>query len=355
MPSPSIRPLLLELARSGHRLPIGADLVLHELPDPEAARLDPTRLGRVIEDAARRYRTPLALPLMDLRLEKADLLSAFGVPAEQAGAFHFTSPPSTPELARVLENPHRPFPPASLAQHGAVHYIAACTDLVPIGMTIGPFSLMTKLLADPITPLALAASGADESQDEAIRLAAAALQMALAAVLRSLTAQVRAGARAVIVCEPAVSVTYLSPRQIARAPHVFEKFVLHPLRSVSGRLAELGADLILHDCGQLSTGLVRILAAELRPAMLSLGSSRKLWEDAALVREDTVLYGNLPTGQFYSDSAMPLEAVRRLTRELAARMRDTGHPFILGSECDVLHVPEAAEIIRRKVEAMLEA
>ncbi len=42
-----------------------------------------------------------------------------------------------------------------------------------------------------------------------------------------------------------------------------------------------------------------------------------------------------------------------MTRELVARMRETGHPFILGSECDVLHVPEAAETIRRKVEAML--
>lgn len=355
MPSPSIRPLLLELARSGHRLPFGADLVLHELPDPEAARLDSARLGCVIEDAARRYRTPLAFPLMDLRLEKADLLSSLGVPAEQVDAFHFTSPPAAPELARVLEDPHHPFPPASLAQQGAIRHIATGTDLVPIGMTIGPFSLMTKLLADPITPLALAASGADESQDEAIRLAAAALQMALATVLRSLTAQVRAGARAVIVCEPAVSVTYLSPRQMVKAPHVFERFALEPLRSVRGRLAELGADLILHDCGQLSAGLVRTLASELRPAMLSLGSSRTLWEDAALVPEDTVLYGNLPTRQFYSDAALPLDQIRHLTRELAARMRDTGHPFILGSECDVLHVPEAAETIRLKVEAMLEA
>lgn len=355
MPSPSIRPLLLELARAGHRLPIGADLVLHELPDPEAARLDSTRLGRVIEDAARRYCTPLAFPLMDLRLEKADLLSSLGVPAEQVDAFHFTSPPDAAELARVLEDPDRPFPQASLAQQGAIRHIATSTDLVPIGMTIGPFSLMTKLLADPITPLALAASGADPNGDESIVLAATALRMALATVLRSVSAQIRAGARAVIVCEPAVSATYLSPRQIARAPHVFEEFVLHPLRSVRGRIEQLGAALILHDCGQLTAGLVRTLASELRPAMLSLGSSRKLWEDAALVPEDTVLYGNLPTRQFYSDSAMPLEEVRRLTRELAARVRDTGHPFILGSECDVLHVPEAAETIRRKVEAMLEA
>jgi uroporphyrinogen-III decarboxylase len=222
-------------------------------------------------------------------------------------------------------------------------------------MAIGPFSLMTKLLADPITPLALAASGSAAPGDETVRLAAAALEMALATVLRSVAAQVRAGARAVILCEPAISVTYLSPRQIARAPHVFEQFALHPLRKVRSHLEELGAALILHDCGQLSTSLVRTLAAELRPAMLSLGSSRRLWEDAAVVPPDTVLYGNLPTRQFYSDSAMPVDQVRSLARDLAARMRDTGHPFILGSECDVLHVPEAAETIRRKVEAMLEA
>ncbi len=354
MPPASIRPLLLELARSGHRLPIGADLVLHELPDPEAVRLDPVRLGRVIEAAARRYRTPLAFPLMDLRLEKADLLAALGISRDQAGSFHFQALPDQDQLARVLDAPDRPFPQASLAQQGAIRFIASLDGLVPIGMTIGPFSLMTKLLADPITPLALAASGSAGSGDEAIRLAAAALDMALATVLRSVSAQVRAGARAVIVCEPAVSVTYLSPRQIARAPHVFEQFALHPLRCVRHHLERLGADLILHDCGQLSTSLVRTLSAELRPAMFSLGSSRRLWEDAAVVPSDTVLYGNLPTRQFYSDSAMPIDQVRLIARELAARMRETGHPFILGSECDVLHVPDAAGTIRRKVEAMLE-
>jgi hypothetical protein len=34
-------------------------------------------------------------------------------------------------------------------------------------------------------------------------------------------------------------------------------------------------------------------------------------------------------------------------------MQATSHAHILGSECDVLHVPEAAETIRRKVDAML--
>ena len=222
-------------------------------------------------------------------------------------------------------------------------------------MAIGPFSLMTRLLADPITPLALAASGVTEEDDPGVRLACAALELALATVLRSLRAQTAAGARAVILCEPAISVTYLSPRQMAKAPRVLERFVLDPLRAVRRQLDLGGADLILHDCGEPDSSLLRTLAFELRPAMLSLGSSRRLWEDVALVPPDTVLYGNLPTRQFYSDSAMPLDEVRRLARELAGRMRATGHPFILGSECDVLHVPEAAGTIRRKVEVMLEA
>ncbi len=87
--------------------------------------------------------------------------------------------------------------------------------------------------------------------------------------------------------------------------------------------------------------------------MLSLGSSRKLWEDAALVPKDVVLFGNLPTKNFYSDEVVPLERVTRLAKELSDNMQAAGHPHILGSECDVLHVPDAAATIRRKVDRML--
>lgn len=349
-----IRSCLLELAARGLRMPIGTDLVLHEEPDPQQVRLDPERLGRVVERSARRWRTPLAFPLMDLRLEKSDLLEALGVPADDVESFHLHAPPEE-EAVRAYDEDSVPFPQASLAQQGAIRYISTRTDLIPVGMAIGPFSLMTRLLADPITPLALAACGATEEDEPALRLAAAALRLARRAVLRSVQAQVAAGARAVILCEPAVSTTYLSPRHLARAPGLLEQFVLGPLREVRGRITAAGADLILHDCGVLTTELVRVLARELHPAMLSLGSSRKLWEDAAVVAPDTVLYGNLPTRQFYSDSAMPVEEVCRLARDLAARMQASGHPFILGSECDVLFVPEAAGTILRKVEAMLEA
>jgi hypothetical protein len=50
---------------------------------------------------------------------------------------------------------------------------------------------------------------------------------------------------------------------------------------------------------------------------------------------------------------MPDEAVRERAIELLTRMAADGHPFILGSECDVLDVPEYGEAIRRKVGLML--
>ena len=99
--------------------------------------------------------------------------------------------------------------------------------------------------------------------------------------------------------------------------------------------------------------MVTAFAQRLSPVILSLGSSRKLWQDALLVPSHIVLYGNLPSKSFYSDGAMPVEAVQRLTQDLLANMRATGHPFMLGSECDVLFVPDSAQTIQAKVEAMM--
>ena len=104
---------------------------------------------------------------------------------------------------------------------------------------------------------------------------------------------------------------------------------------------------------RITDGLLAALATGVRPAVLSLGASRRLWDDARIVPEEVVLFGNLETKHFYSDATLPLEAVRARTREILARMRDAGRPFILGSECDVLHVAGAGETIRAKVEAML--
>lgn len=334
-------------------MPIGADLVLHERPDASEIVLDGRRLGQVIEEAARRYATPLAVPLMNLRLEKADLLRILGVPEAEADAFRFHAPPSEKWLERARSAAGAGFAALNQAHFDSIRYIAQETGRMPIGMAIGPFSLSTKLMADPITPLALAGRGLTAGDDPGVDAAERCLALAEMAVHRSLRAQIASGAKAVVVCEPAAGRFYISPRQMEAGSDVFERFVMQPALRLKRLLEDAGTELIFHDCGELTVGMVRQFGERLHPVMLSLGSSRKLWEDAAVVPKDVVLYGNLPTRNFYSDAAAPLDAVAGMAEGLIARMDAAGHPFILGSECDVLHVPEAAETIRRKVERML--
>lgn len=343
----------LELARSGLRMPIGADLVLHESPDPEAVKNDAEALGRVVERTARRYKTPLAFPLMDLTLEKADLLEYLGVPAAEMDSYHLAAPPPAGLVDELRAAADRPFPHRIAANQAAVSYIRDHTDLLPVGMLIGPFSLMTKLVSDPITPVAMSAAGDSAEENEGVCLIERCLALAEVTVLRSARAQIRAGARAVIVCEPAANTVYLSPKRLRAGSDILERYVLAPNRRLRQLLREHDVDLIFHNCGELLTDMVRQFALELTPAILSLGSSRKLWEDAKVVPDDIVLYGNLPTKMFYSDSVMPEDEVRRRTLELRTQMAACGHAHILGSECDVLHVQEAAKTIRRKVDVML--
>jgi hypothetical protein len=341
----------LDLARRGLRVPMATDLVLNQEPDPESARRDGTRLGQIVQKCARHWRSPLAFPLMDLRLEKADLLARMGVGEDDADRFHFPGP-FDPETRAFLSTPEATLCPGSEARDGALRYIASATDLLPIGMTIGPFSLATKLMADPITAAALLGSGVAREDDPQVRLLYDCLEAAESAVHASVRRQLQHGARAMLVCEPAASTAFLSPRQIKAGSPIFEQLVLEPNARIRAILSEAHADLIFHDCGELTAEMVRAFATRLDPAVLSLGSSRKLWEDATLVPRSVVLYGNLPSKSFYSDGAMPVEEVRRCTSELVDAMRARGHPHILGSECDVLHVPEASETIWRKVEVM---
>ena len=340
------------LAAAGHRLPIGTDLVLHERSDPEAARRDGRLLAGVVAEAAARYRTPLAVPLMDLRLEKADLVARLRPGADPAG-FRFDGPPDERDMDAARATARGAFGAEQRAQLDAVAAVAARPGLVPLGMAIGPFSLLTKLLADPIAAVGLAGRGLGPEDEPLVAAAERALELAEGAVRRSVAAQLDAGAAAVVVCEPAASALFVSPRQVAAGSRVFERFVVEPLRRLREVLDEAGALLFLHDCGELTDGLLAALATGVRPAVLSLGASRRLWDDARIVPEEVVLFGNLETKHFYSDATLPLEAVRARTREILARMRDAGRPFILGSECDVLHVAGAGETIRAKVEAML--
>jgi hypothetical protein len=125
-----------------------------------------------------------------------------------------------------------------------------------------------------------------------------------------------------------------------------------PNRKVKQILDDADVDLIFHNCGELTDGMLESIAS-LNPPILSLGSSRRLWEDARLVPSDTVIFGNLPTKKFYSDAEVPLDQVPVLACELLSRMRETGHPYILGSECDVLCVTGSEKKIKDKVDAFM--
>ena len=340
------RQFYIDLAHAGLRMPIGAHLVLHEQAAHADIVMDGARLGRVVAEAARRFRTPLAFPLMDLTLEKEALLLARDVPAAAVDTYHFSEVPEGDAPFRLTQRME--------AVCGALRYVASETDRVPIGMSIGPFSLMTKLVSDPITPVFLAGTGAGADQEPEVAVVERLLELSLATILNYHDAQVDAGAKAMIVCEPAANQVYFSPRQLAASYEVFDRYVTRLNQAIADRLRARGVDLIFHDCGELLDGMVQRFAA-FDPAILSLGSSRRLWEDAALVPKTTVLYGNLPTKKFYSDALVDAAQVRDLAAELTARMRDAAHPFILGSECDVLSVPGCEATIKAKVQVFMEA
>lgn len=338
------RKFYLGLAESGLRMPIGTHLVLQEHADADAIVRDGERLGQVVEEAARRFCCPLGLPLMDLKLEKEALLLASGVPPAQVDTFHFTAVPEDDRPFAVTAN--------MTAVCEAIRYIATQTDLLPVGMCIGPFSLMTKLISDPIAPVFLAGTGATPEEEPEVALVERLLEISCRAIQAYLDVQMAAGAKAIILCEPAANKVYFSPNQLAGSYEVFDRYVMQFNRRIRDQLRASDVDLIFHDCGELLDGMVQRFAS-LDPVILSLGSSRLLWEDAVLVPKTTVLYGNLPTKQFYSDQLVSVAKVRQLSRHLVRCMREAGHPFILGSECDVLSVPGSEETIKAKVAAFL--
>lgn len=343
-----------KLAAEGLCMPIGADLVLHAEPDPAAVLADGAALGRVVVKTARRFHTPLALPLMDLQLEKATLLQGLDLPPERAATFHFEEPPTDAQMETLRRRIREPLAARQQVHVDAVAFVARhAPDLVPCGMQIGPFSLTTKLLKDPITPVYLAGMGVTAAEDAGVAALERALELASLAVERSLRAQLAAGARLICIAEPAANRVYISPKQIEEGSDVYERMVMGNLRRIRAILAEHRADLFFHCCGELTDYMIAKFA-ELDPAVLSLGSSRPLWEVAPLVPASTVLFGNLPSKQFYSDAVLSVDAVKARAAELVARMQAIGRPFILGSECDVLHVPGAEAAINRKVDAFLE-
>jgi hypothetical protein len=60
--------------------------------------------------------------------------------------------------------------------------------------------------------------------------------------------------------------------------------VMEPNICLNAALQPSSCDLTFHDCGELTDAMVEALRKRLHSVILSLGSSRTLWEDARLVR-----------------------------------------------------------------------
>ncbi|MEI8246609.1 MAG: uroporphyrinogen decarboxylase family protein [Lentisphaerota bacterium] len=344
----------IDLASKGLRMPIGTDLALKEKADHAQRILNGRLLGEVIVETAARFNTPLAFPLMDLTVEKEWLVALLGIPKDNIKEWHFEKNPSPDDLAVVKQGlrENKYLTTRIQANCDAIKYVAGNSTFLPVGMSIGPFSMMTTLLSDPITAVYMAGAGATAQDDEEVGMAETALEMSIAIILKSIRMQLEHGAKAICVCEPAANKVYISPMQLESGSDIFDRYVINYNMQIRNLLAEYDADLIFHDCGELVDTMVSKYN-ELDPAILSLGSSRKIWEDAGLVNESTVLFGNLPTKKFYSDRDITKDQVRELTLMLLENMKKANHPFILGSECDVLSVPGATATIMEKIEAML--
>ncbi len=352
----SIRQDFLDLAEQGHRMPIATDLILHQQPDVESVLRNADSLARVIIQTAHRFRTPLAIPHMDLTLEKAILLESLGIPAEAAPTFHFNMDGEgrLPQDAAALLAANLPANrnPRFQAHVDSVRWVAEEGSCLPLGMAIGPFSLLTKLLADPITAIYAAGTGVTADEDPEVRVLEQLLELAVQTVLFSVREQLRRGAKVVFIAEPAANRVYISPRQIEQGSDVYDRFVMVNLRRVKALLREEGAELLLHCCGELTPDMVRAFGS-LSPVMMSLGSSRCLCRDAAYVPRDVVLYGNLPSKRFYSDTLASCDEVARQAAELNESMKHVNHPFILGTECDVMSVPGCDRTIMAKIDAFM--
>src|SRR4051794_31823340 len=114
------RRFYLELAARRLCMPIGTDLILHDQAAPDDVLVDEEKLGKVVQLAARRYATPLAFPLMDLRVEKADVLEFCRIPECAADAYHFDEAPAKEMIVAYRAAADRPFGARMAANLGAL-------------------------------------------------------------------------------------------------------------------------------------------------------------------------------------------------------------------------------------------
>ncbi len=94
------------------------------------------------------------------------------------------------------------------------------------------------------------------------------LELAIAVILRSVTAQIDAGAKAIFIAEPAANKVFLSPNQIEDGADIFERYVMQYNRRLKALLDARGVDIFFHCCGEITPYMLEQFC-ELDPAILA--------------------------------------------------------------------------------------
>ena len=218
------REYYLELAKKGQRMIFGTGLILEEKPDYSEILNDGKRLGEIFVEAADRFKCPVALPLMDLSIEKSELLNLLGITEKDVFRFNYNL--SDEIIEKLKDNLDKKPIPRLKSLCDAICYVKQNSGLIPVGMLIGPFSLMTKLLVDPIVPVFLAASGISGEEDPGIKNVEILLELAVIIIKRSAKLQIDAGAELMCVCEPAANMAFISPDLLTEDNDIFDKYVI---------------------------------------------------------------------------------------------------------------------------------
>ena len=275
-------------------------------------------------EAAERFDNPMALPVMDLTLEKDILLQTMGIPAEETAAFHFDDVPGPEQLAELARGLYvTTRHPRIKANCEALSLPRHAGTVVSVGMrSIGPFSLLTKLVKDRIVRFSWRAAASRRRTSRDVALIHAVLALAEAVVRGNGAAQIEAPARAIFLASRRRTGSIFRRGRSGRRDglrRVRDRAQPAP-EACARRRRRRSAFPRLRRSDSGDGHFLR----ELKPKLISFGSSVKLWEIEKYVDTDVVIFGNLPTRKFDPDEEVPLEVVEDLMAEIEEKLGATG-------------------------------
>ena len=106
--------------------------------------------------------------------------------------FHFKDMPSDALCARVTKDVDVLVNARIKANCEALSILRSGNEVVPVGMSIGPFSLLIKLVSDPITAVYMAGTGVEAEDDEEVDWLHAALKLSETIIQATCAAKIKA-------------------------------------------------------------------------------------------------------------------------------------------------------------------